>query len=50
MRLNPETLTVETFATHDDMPEKVGHASSDTRYRDCSGACIVPSCVYQACY
>lgn len=47
MRLNPDSLTVESYSTAD-VPDKVGHASSMTGYA-CSSACIAPTCQYQAC-
>ena len=48
MRLNPESLKVESYET-EAAPERVGFASSDTNFNDCSGVCIVPTCRYQAC-
>jgi hypothetical protein len=48
MRLNPETLKVETYATSD-VTERVGHASSDTRFMECSGMCVAPTCINQYC-
>jgi hypothetical protein len=48
MRLNPDSLKVDTFATAD-LPEQVGQASSNTGIYDCSSACRVPTCQYQAC-
>ena len=47
MRLNPDSLKVDTYATGD-VPEQVGHASSMTGY-DCSSACIAATCQYQVC-
>jgi hypothetical protein len=48
MRLNPDNLKVETFAT-DDIPEQVGHGSSNTGWAECSGACLAPTCQYHVC-
>lgn len=48
MRLNPESLKVESYVT-DDVPERVGHASSDTGPMDCSGACDQVTCIWVAC-
>lgn len=46
MRLNPDSLSVESFATDD--AEKVGAASSMT-YSDCSCVCIAPTCQNALC-
>jgi hypothetical protein len=48
MRLKPESLKVESFPTQD-VPEQVGHASSDTRENHCSGWCDLPTCIYEVC-
>lgn len=48
MRLTPESLKVETFATCD-LPEQVGAASSDTGYMDCSGGCDQATCIMAVC-
>ena len=47
MRLNPESLKVDSYPTTD-APDRVGHASSMTGY-DCSSACIAPTCMYEVC-
>ncbi|HEX2076671.1 MAG TPA: hypothetical protein VHG08_03150 [Longimicrobium sp.] len=47
MRLSPESLKVESFATSDVL-EKVGAASSNT-HSDCSCVCLAPTCAYEVC-
>jgi hypothetical protein len=48
MRLTPDSLKVESWSTTD-VPEKVGYASSDTRFMECSGMCVAPTCINQYC-
>lgn len=48
MRLNPDSLTVESFPT-ESVPEQVGAASSDTGVLDCSSYCRRPTCRYEVC-
>lgn len=48
MRLDPESLKVESYAT-EDAPEAVGAASSDTGVLDCSTYCRRPTCRYEVC-
>ena len=48
MRLNPESLKVESYATSD-LPEQVGHASSNTGLIECSSGCRAPTCMYEVC-
>ena len=48
MRLSPESLKVESYATTD-VPETVGYASSNTNIMDCSSACEEPTCIFMAC-
>ncbi|HEU0300958.1 MAG TPA: hypothetical protein VFR37_15960 [Longimicrobium sp.] len=48
MRLSPETLKVESYPTTD-LQEKVGYGSSDTRFMECSGMCVAPTCINEYC-
>lgn len=49
MRLNPESLKVETFTTSGEIADRVAPASSDTRPMECSGLCVAPTCIYEFC-
>jgi hypothetical protein len=46
MRLNPENLQVESYATTE--RPQMGAASSMT-YSDCSCVCLAPTCMYEVC-
>ena len=48
MRLNPDSLKVESYPTSD-APETVGLASGIFTNYDCSSACDAPTCMYEVC-
>ena len=49
MRLTPDSIKVDSYPTTDLPADKVGHASSDTDWRECSGLCIAATCIYEVC-